>query len=225
MTSTTLSVALTAAAADNLVQVASATGITGEGTYGQTTIHLMIDNEIVAVRSISSTIATVTRGAMGTPIQSHPVNSKVLVLVPGEVPVPFAPAYLTGVPLFNTLPQTVATATAVTLTAMQMLSGIILQDPVGGVTTTGPTAALLLAEIGARLVNGDVPIGLTFSLLIRNTADAAETITVAAGTGGTVTGGGTMTIAQNNSKLFLVRVTGVGASAAYIIYSVGTFVH
>ena len=225
MTSTTLSTALTAVAADNSVVVASATGITGEGTYGNTTVHLMINGEIMAVRSISSTTALVTRGVWGTPIQSHPANSKVLILIPGDEPKPYPAGYMTGVTFYNTLPQTVATATSVTLTAMQMLSGLILQDPAGGaVTTTGPTAALLLAEIAAR-IGGDVPIGLSFMLVIRNTADAAETITVAAGTGGTVTGGGTMTIAQNNSKLFIVRVTGTGASAAYIIYSVGTFVH
>lgn len=225
MNATTLSVALTNSGTDNLAQVASATGVSGEGTYGQVQTHLLINNELMAVRSLSSTIATVTRGVGGTPIQAHAVGAKVLVLSAGELPRPNVAGFWAGTPFYNTLPQTVATATAVTLTANQTLAGIILQDPAGGaVTTTLPTAALLLAEIEAR-IGGDAPIGLTFDLLIRNTADAAETITVAAGTGGTVTGGGTMTIAQNNSKVFKIRVTGVGGSAAYIVYSQGTFVH
>lgn len=225
MTSTTLSVALAALASDNIVQVASATGITGEGTYGNTTVHLMIDSEIVAVRSISSTLATVTRGAMGTPIQSHPVNSKVLILIPGDDVKPYNPGYLSGLPFFNTLPATITTAGAATYTAAQMLGGLILRDPNGSNRSdVTPTAASLLAELAAR-IGGDVPIGLSFEFTIRNDADVSETITVTPGTGGTVTGGGTMTIAQNNSKRFLVRVTGTGANAAYIVYSLGTIVH
>ena len=51
----------------------------------------------------------------------------------------------------------------------------------------------------------------------------AETITIAAGTGGTTSGGGTMTVAQNNAKMFRIRFTGVApGSEAYTIYSLGT---
>lgn len=225
MNATTLSVALTAAAADNLAQIASATGVSAEGTLGQTQTHLLVNNELMAVRSLSSTIATVTRGVGGTPIQSHPVGAKVLVLSAGELPRPREAGFNAGALFYNTSPQTVTTGAAVTYTANQVLSGIILRDPAGGNRSDVlPTAALLLAEIKAR-IGGDAPIGLTFDLLIRNDADQAETITITPGTGGSVTGGGTMTIAQNYSKVFKIRVTGVGGSAAYLVYSVGTFVH
>ena len=131
-------------------------------------------------------------------------------------------------PVFSSLafprivPATVATATAVTLTAAQILGGLILQAPSGGaVTTTLPTLALLLAAI-----NG-VAVGTSFEFTIRNTADASETITVAAGTGGTTSG--TMTIAQSNSKRFLVVFTtttsepvGYGVPDGYTVYSLGT---
>lgn len=225
MNATTLSVALTAAATDNLAQIASATGVSAEGTYGQVHTHLLINNELMAVRSLSSTIATVTRGVGGTPIQSHPAGAKVLVLSAGELPRPSERGYNAGVGFFTSDPQTITTAGAATYTAQQVLSGLILRDPAGaGRSDVMPTAALLLAEIEARL-GGDAPIGLCFEFVIRNDADAAETITLTPGTGGSVTGGGTMTIAQNNSKRFRVRVTGVGGSAAYLVYSLGTVVH
>lgn len=127
-------------------------------------------------------------------------------------------------PHFNTLvyPQatatTLTTAGALTLTAAQLLGGLILRDPNGaGRTDTTPTAALLVAAIPG------VQIGQFFEFTIRNDADAAETITVAAGTGGTASG--TMTIAQNNMKRFLVRFTAVvSGSEAYTLYSLGTVV-
>jgi hypothetical protein len=112
-----------------------------------------------------------------------------------------------------------ATASALTLTAAQILGGLILRDPNGaGRTDTLPTAALLVAAIPG------CQVGSSFQFDIRNTADAAETITIAAGSGGTVSG--TATIAQNNTKRFLVRITAIAAgSETYTIYSIGTFVH
>jgi len=114
---------------------------------------------------------------------------------------------------------TVATATAVTLTAAQLLGGLILQDPDGGgVTTTLPTAALLVAALPG------VNAGTAFEFTIRNTANAAETITVESGSGGTDSG--TMTIAQNNTKRFMVLFTNTSpGSEAYTLYSLGTVVH
>ena len=111
--------------------------------------------------------------------------------------------------------STISTAAAATLTAAQVLGGLILRDPAGGARTdTLPTAALLAAALPG------VVAGTAFEFTIRNTADASETITVAAGTGGTTSG--TMTIAQNNSKRFLVVFT---SASAYTVYSLGTVVH
>lgn len=113
----------------------------------------------------------------------------------------------------------VTTATAVTLSVNQLFAAIILQDPSGGaVTTTTPTAALIVAALkNARP-------GANFVARIRNTADVAEMITVAGGTGVTISG--TATIAQNNSKefLFVVTVATLG-SEAVTAYSLGTVVH
>lgn len=111
---------------------------------------------------------------------------------------------------------TEATVGAVTYTAAQLLGGLILRDPNGaGRSDVTPTAALIVAAIPGCAV------GTAFEFEIRNTADAAETITVTAGT--TVTLSGTMTIAQNNTKRFLAVITAVGTPAV-TIYSRGTVV-
>jgi hypothetical protein len=110
-----------------------------------------------------------------------------------------------------------ATAGALTYTAAMLLGGIILRDPAGGNRSdVTPTAALLVAAIPG------CAIGTAFEFTIRNAADAAETITVTAGEGTTLSG--TMTIAQNATKRFLVVVTAVG-TPAYTVYSLGTVVH
>jgi hypothetical protein len=126
---------------------------------------------------------------------------------------------LNGAPVFpRATVSTVTTATAVTLTAAQVLGGMILEDPSGGaVTATLPTAALLTAAVPG------VRIGDTFEFTIRNTADANETITVGAGSGNTLSG--TATIAQNYSKKFKAVWTAVAAgSEAVTYYSLGTVV-
>ena len=115
----------------------------------------------------------------------------------------------------KTTVTTLSTASAVTFTAAQILGGLILRDPNGGARADKvPTAANLIAALE------DSFTGLSFEFTIRNTADAAETITLTANTGATLSG--TMTIAQNNSKRFLVVITG---AAAYSVYSLGTVVH
>lgn len=112
---------------------------------------------------------------------------------------------------------TKSTAGAVTYTAAEILGGLILRDPAGaGRSDVTPTAAELYAELGSSVKF----TGQSFEFTIRNTADAAETITLTAGTG--VTLSGTMTIAQNNSKRFMVVFT---STSACTIYSLGTVVH
>lgn len=110
---------------------------------------------------------------------------------------------------------TKSTASAVTYTAEEFLGGLILRDPNGaGRSDVTPTAALIIDELGSPNT------GASFEVIIRNTADAAETITMTAGTN--VTLSGTMTIAQNNTKRFIGVVT---SPTTVTLYSIGTFVH
>lgn len=110
------------------------------------------------------------------------------------------------------------TAGGVTLTAAEVIGGIVVADCAGaGRTYTLPTAALLVAAVpGAKV--GDI-----IRALIVNGSDAAETITVAAGTGGAFDANQTaasQVIPQNTSKLVHIRLTNVTASSeAYVVYA------
>ena len=110
----------------------------------------------------------------------------------------------------------VTTAGAATYTAAQILDGIILRDPNGANRSDVlPTAALLVGAMRAPR------IGDTVDVTIINTADAAETITIGGGTGGDFDAAQTAAskvIAQNASGRLLIRITGVGSAAAYVVY-------
>lgn len=126
---------------------------------------------------------------------------------------PYPPSLGTLVGL--TTVTTEATADAHTYTAAELLGGFISRDCSGGARSDPTdTAANIIAAMR------QAGVGNSFEFTIRNASDAAETITVTAGTG--VTLSGTMTIAQNNSKRFLCVVT---SSTTVTIYSLGTVVH
>lgn len=118
-------------------------------------------------------------------------------------------------------PTSINTAGAVTVTAAQLLTGTIVADPNGaGRTYTLPTAALLVA---AMAIAGHCQVGSTLSCLIINGADAAETITIAAGTGGTFDANqqaSSRVIDQNRSKTLKIRITNIGGGTeAYVAYA------
>lgn len=114
-------------------------------------------------------------------------------------------------------PASVATAGGATITAAQILGGIIVRDTNGASRTdTLPTAALLVAALpGVRV--GDV-----VRCQIINGADAAEVLTIAAGAGGAFDANQTaasQVIGQNGSKTLTIRFTNVtAASEAYVAY-------
>lgn len=115
------------------------------------------------------------------------------------------------------LAQVVTTAGDVVYTMAQLQSAIILRDPSGGARTdTFPTAAAIIAGLKGPIR------GTFFNVVIRNTADGAETITMAAGVGNTLASGNTNTVVQNNTKTFRIVVT---SPTTCTIYSLGTVVH
>jgi hypothetical protein len=125
-------------------------------------------------------------------------------------------------PYFSSLvyPQRTATtkttAAAVTYTADEILGGLILRDPAGAARADlFPTAAEIIDALAGAVV------GTSFEVDIRNTADAAETITMTTNTGLTLSG--TMTIAQLNAKRFVFLVTDADeGDEAITVYSLGT---
>lgn len=97
-------------------------------------------------------------------------------------------------------PAEVATAGAGTITAAQLFTGCILRDCAGSSRTdTLAAAADIIAQFA--MTPGD-----RAQCSYVNTSDAAETITIAGGTGTTIRG--TITIAQNNATtLEIICVT------------------
>ncbi len=132
-----------------------------------------------------------------------------------------------GLGLYGRLTQAFFTCNPVTYTdaagnttmlPSDLLSGLILWDAgAGGITATTPTATDIINALQSFAEKAW--IGMAFEFVIKNTSDGAETITVAAGTG--ITLSGTATIAQSNAKRFRVVVTNVDAPAV-TIYSLGT---
>jgi predicted RecA/RadA family phage recombinase len=115
-------------------------------------------------------------------------------------------------------PTSLLGAGAIALTTDQVKSGILVIDCGGaGRTVTFPDADDLVAAVPGAEV-GDV-----IKLYVVNGSDAAETITLAAGTGGGFDANQTAAsrvIPQNTSKLVHARLTNVTAAAeAYVLYA------
>ena len=120
-----------------------------------------------------------------------------------------------GVLVENKSVATHTTTGIVTFSGAELLGGLILRDPNGaGRADKVPTAANLMLALNKPT------IGASFEFTIRNTANGDETITLTTNTGATMSG--TMTIAQNNTKRFMVVVN---SPTAYTVYSLGTVVH
>lgn len=125
-----------------------------------------------------------------------------------------APTGLAGV-MFESASSVITDASNQTYTIAQMKSGLIERDPTGSARTdTLPTSALIVAGcLGA-------PNNTSFMFIVKNTADMAEAITIAAGTDMTLVGD--MVISQNELKMFLVRLTDVSASEAVTVFGLGS---
>lgn len=128
---------------------------------------------------------------------------------------------------FSTLVYQTFTVTSyadtATVTAAELLGGLLIDTKNGAVTLTLPTAALLNAAVPGAAV------GKAFVFYVRNTGN--DTTTVAVGTGGTSATGNTLTVATVNTRMFLLRITGVAngsdptSSDSYTLYSLGVSAH
>lgn len=113
------------------------------------------------------------------------------------------------------------TAAAATYTSAQLLGRWILRDPSGAPRTDVlPTATLLAAAVPGGTPTRENPqlrVGHSFSFVVRNTG--GSTITVSAGTGGTMVG--TATVATLNQREFEVVFDDV-KTPTYKVYSRGS---
>lgn len=118
--------------------------------------------------------------------------------------------------LINSGTAAAVTSSSPTLTAAQLLTGLVLAS---GQTTaqthTLPTATLMAAAIPA------VATGTWFEFSIQNNNSSSGAITVSAGSGGS-TATGTFTIAIQKTRRFRLEFT---STAAYTLYSLGDVTH
>jgi hypothetical protein len=115
-------------------------------------------------------------------------------------------------PLIDAIPLPISVTATATLTAAQVLNGLILAN--SGVTTaqtyTLPTVALLEADLS----NSD-KVGTSFTFSVVNLGTSSGTAIIAAGTGWTVSGSLTMTIPVSTGAAFVARKSAEGAWTLY----------
>ena len=115
-------------------------------------------------------------------------------------------------PLIDAIPLPVSVAATATLTAAQVLNGILIvgSGATSAQTYTLPTVALL----EAALSNSD-KVGTSFEFRVVNIGTSSGTAIIAAGTGWTVTGSLTMTVPITTGATMVARKSAVGAWTLY----------
>jgi hypothetical protein len=115
-------------------------------------------------------------------------------------------------PLIDAIPLPVSVASTATLTAAQVLNGILL---VGSGATTAQTYTLpTVALLEATLSNSD-KVGTSFVFRVVNLGTSSGTAIIAAGTGWTVSGSLTMTVPVTTGATMIARKSDVGAWTLY----------
>jgi hypothetical protein len=115
-------------------------------------------------------------------------------------------------PFIDLTADPVSIATAATLTAAQVLNGLILVNSGATATQTYtlPTVALLEAD----LTNSE-RVGTTFTFRLVNLGTSSGTAVIAAGTGWTVSGSLTMTVPVTTGAMLIARKSAEGAWVLY----------
>jgi len=115
-------------------------------------------------------------------------------------------------PLIDAIPLPLSVDATATLTAAQVLNGILLvgSGATAAQTYTLPTVALL----EATLSNSD-KVGTSFVFRVVNLGTSSGTAIIAAGTGWTVSGSLTMTIPVTTGATMIARKSDVGAWTLY----------
>jgi len=115
-------------------------------------------------------------------------------------------------PLIEAIPLPASVAATATLTAAQVLNGVILvgSGATASQTYTLPTVALLEAD----LPSAD-KVGSSFTFRVVNLGTSSGTAVIAAGTGWTVSGSLTMTIPVTTGATMVARKSAAGAWTLY----------
>lgn len=105
---------------------------------------------------------------------------------------------------------TAASNEATTLTAAQIINGVVTMTPSTGRALTTPTGAEIVTGLG-----DGVRVGTSFEVTVVNVAAATHAITFTAGTSGVTLGGvaGMATVAAASSATYVGVVTNVSTPA------------
>jgi hypothetical protein len=116
-------------------------------------------------------------------------------------------------PLIDALPEPVSVTTAATLTAAQVLNGLILAN--SGITAASVTYTLpTVADLELTLSNSD-KVGTAFTFRLVNLGTSSGTAIIATNTGWTITGSLTMTVPITTGAQFVARKSAAGAWTLY----------
>lgn len=116
-------------------------------------------------------------------------------------------------PLIDALPEPVSVTTAATLTAAQVLNGLILAN--SGITAASVTYTLpTVADLELTLSNSD-KVGTSFTFRLVNLGTSSATAIIATNTGWTITGSLTMTVPVTTGAQFVARKSAAGAWTLY----------
>ena len=109
--------------------------------------------------------------------------------------------------------QTTLATASETVTVAELLTRVLDCTPTSGAATyTLPTAALLVNAMP------DVAVGDSFLFYVNNKQGITHAATIAAGAGGTADG--TLAIATDVIRMFLIIITDI-TTAAYFVYGLG----
>jgi hypothetical protein len=114
---------------------------------------------------------------------------------------------------FGVSPTPVSITATATLTAAQVLNGLILAN--SGVSSGAQTYTLPTVSDFEAAFPSAVKVGATYMFRIVNLGTSTATAIVAAGTGWTVSGSLTMTVPVTTGASFIARKSGAGAWTLY----------
>ncbi len=115
-------------------------------------------------------------------------------------------------PLIDAIPEPVSVTTAQTLTAAQVLNGLILAN--SGITANVAYTLPTVADLEATLVNSD-KVGTSFTFRVVNLGTSSGTATITTNTGWTITGSLTMVIPVTTGAMLVARKSAAGAWTLY----------
>jgi len=116
-------------------------------------------------------------------------------------------------PLIDALPDPIVVTAAASLTAVQVLNGIMILNTAA--TTSNQAYTLpTVADLEAVLTNSD-KVGTAFLFRVVNLGTSSGTATITTNTGWTLTGSLTMAVPVTSGAVFIARKSAAGAWTLY----------